>query len=130
MKDYLPPDIIRGRFTHFAIDSIDFQEDIPNGWNTLHGSVVVIYQTVVEKDATEDLKLVSDEENVEIPDKIYPVLERLLSKSFKLQSPTMSTDIPSALKTLSITNSIVQDLIWMIGGMTNLSQEDKSNQLL
>ena len=31
---YLPMHIIRGIFTHFAIDNIGFQEDTPGGRNT------------------------------------------------------------------------------------------------
>lgn len=58
---YLPADILQGKFTHFAIDNIDFQEDTPNGRNSYHGTVVVIYQTIEEGYVTEDLKQVSDE---------------------------------------------------------------------
>lgn len=67
---YLPPHIVRGSFTHFAIDGIDFQEETLVVRITLHGTVVVIYQDIEKSNVTEDLKLVSDEENIDIPDTI------------------------------------------------------------
>lgn len=42
----------------------------------------------------------------------------------------MSTDIRSSNKTFYIPNSIVQNMVWMISVMTNLKQNDKSNQHL
>lgn len=127
---YLPPHIVQGRFTHFGFHSIDFQEDGPDDRNNLHGTVVVIYQTILKSDVTKDFKLVSDEENIDIPDKIYLVLECSLPKDIKLQNETMNTYIPSSHKTLCLTNSIMQDLVWIIGVMTNLIQNNKSNKLL
>ena len=28
---YLPPDVVLGKFIHFTVDNIDFQEDTPEG---------------------------------------------------------------------------------------------------
>ena len=34
----------------FAVDNCDFQEDTPDGKNTLHGTVMNIYQSISESD--------------------------------------------------------------------------------
>ena len=40
----LPPVIVKGRHVFFAIDNIDFAEDMYDGRNTLHGMAMAIYQ--------------------------------------------------------------------------------------
>ena len=52
---YLPPDAVSGRFIHFAVDNMNFQEDTPDGRNTLHGTVTVAYQTIEDGDVSEKL---------------------------------------------------------------------------
>lgn len=83
---YLPPDTVSGRFINFAVDNIDFQEDTPDWRNTLHGTVIVTYQTIEEGDVSENLTLISDDEDISIPEGVKPM------------SPTMSVDVPTSSK--------------------------------
>jgi hypothetical protein len=53
---YLPPDIVKGRHTFFAIDNVDFAEDTHDGKRTLHGTAMAIYQKTDPKDDKPDLK--------------------------------------------------------------------------
>ena len=41
---YILRNFVKDRHTFFAIDNCDFQEDTKNGKNTLHGTVINIYQ--------------------------------------------------------------------------------------
>ena len=41
---YIPPDVVFGRHEFFAVDSMDFAEDTPDGKNTFHGTAIAIYQ--------------------------------------------------------------------------------------
>ena len=47
---FVPPDIVKGWHVHFAIDTIDFSEDTPDGKRTLHGTAMAIYQKVEPQD--------------------------------------------------------------------------------
>ena len=53
---YLPPDISLGHFVLFAVDSVDFSEDTPDGKRTLHGTAMAICQQYKESDVTKPLK--------------------------------------------------------------------------
>lgn len=41
---YVPPILKRGRLPVFGFDNTDFEEDTPNGKDTTHGTVVVVFQ--------------------------------------------------------------------------------------
>ena len=41
---FLPPELKRERFVHFAADNLDFQEDTPDGKQTLYVTVLCAYQ--------------------------------------------------------------------------------------
>lgn len=48
---YVPPFLKKGMFIFFAADNSDYDEDTPDGKNTLHGTIIVVYQ---KADATGD----------------------------------------------------------------------------
>ena len=127
---YLPSDIVSGRFIHFAVDNIDFQEDTPDGRNTLHGTVIVAYQTIEDGDVSEKLTLLSDDEDISIPKNIYPMLSCSLPKGLKPTSPTMNVDVPTANKPGCLKAAVTQDIIWMLGGGTHLKTSQTSNEVL
>ena len=41
---YIPDGLVRGRFIFFAIDSVDFDEDTPDGKHTLHATATTVFQ--------------------------------------------------------------------------------------
>lgn len=41
---YIPPGLKKNKFLFFAIDSIDFAEDSTDGKDTLHGTMMTVYQ--------------------------------------------------------------------------------------
>ena len=41
---YLPPFAVKNKPVHFAQDNIDLDEATPDGTNTLHGTIIVIFQ--------------------------------------------------------------------------------------
>jgi hypothetical protein len=51
---YLPPDIIKGRHTFFAVDNVDFAEDTQDGKRTFHGTAMAIYQKRQPEDKEPD----------------------------------------------------------------------------
>ncbi len=44
----VPPGLQKGKPLFFAIDNIDFQEDTPDGKDTLHGTMMVVFQKTDE----------------------------------------------------------------------------------
>ena len=112
---YLIPDIVSGRFIHFAVDNIDFQEDTPDGPNTLYGTVIVAYQTIEDGDVSDKVVLLSDDEDINIPKNIYPMLSCSLPKGVKPTSPTMNVDVPTVNKPDCLRAAVTQDIIWMLG---------------
>ena len=36
---FIPDDFVKGIYTFFAVDNVDFNEDTPDGKRTLHGTV-------------------------------------------------------------------------------------------
>ena len=41
---YLPPFVVKGKPVYFAVDNIDFNEATPDGANTLHGTIITLFQ--------------------------------------------------------------------------------------
>jgi len=41
---YIPANIVPGRHIFFAVDNVDFAEDMPNRKCTLHGTLMAMYQ--------------------------------------------------------------------------------------
>ena len=93
--------------------------------------MIVAYQTIIEEgDVSENLTLISDDENINIPENIYPVLSCSLPKGVKPTSPTMSVDVPTLSKSECLTAAATQDIIWMLGGDAHLNQTQRPNQVL
>ena len=80
---YIPPDFQQGRFVHFALDNIDFQEDAHDGRNTLHGTVMDAYQRHVQWDLREVLTLESSNASLQIPASLYTRVDCTISTKQK-----------------------------------------------
>ena len=52
---YITPDIVLGRHVFFAVDTVDFAEDTPDGKNTFHGTAMAIYQRQEAGDVAPEL---------------------------------------------------------------------------
>ena len=46
---YLPPFAVKNKPVYFAQDNIDFDEATPDGTNTLHGTIKVMFQQETDK---------------------------------------------------------------------------------
>ncbi|RXM92639.1 hypothetical protein EOD39_19919 [Acipenser ruthenus] len=53
----LAPDVIQGRHVFFAVDNVDFAEDIPDGKRSLHATSMAIYQRCQPEDEVSKLEL-------------------------------------------------------------------------
>lgn len=45
---FIPTNLIANNFIYFAADNSDFNEDTPNGKNTLHATAMVVFQTIMD----------------------------------------------------------------------------------
>lgn len=91
---YIPKDFVRGRHIFMAIDNCDFQEDTPDGKNTLHGTVMNIYQQVYEGDANEEIELEDDTEDqrlYDLPNSITKIETCPVSSSMKPACPVFQS---------------------------------------
>ena len=83
--------LVRGRHVFMAIDNCDFQEDIPDRKkNTLHGTVMNIYQQIYEGDVNEKIELEDDTEDqrlYDIPSSITKIETCPVSCSMKPTCP-------------------------------------------
>lgn len=75
---YLRPDMVMGRHVFFAIDNVDFSEDIPDGKRTFHGTAMAVYQRIDPDDKLPDLNVDTPYQSRsvrELPDSITSLLE-------------------------------------------------------
>ena len=47
---YLPPFVVKSKPIYFATDNIDFCESTPDGTNTLHGTIITLFQKKYDDD--------------------------------------------------------------------------------
>ena len=79
---FVPDDFVKGRFTFFAVDNIDFKEDTPDGKRTFHGTVMVMYQRKLSADPVVENMLstnINETKLKKIPDTVIPLVECNLS---------------------------------------------------
>ncbi|KAJ8870049.1 hypothetical protein PR048_029060 [Dryococelus australis] len=121
---YIPPDLVPGRFVHFAVDNIDLIEDTPDGRNTLHGTVIVAYQLIEEGDVSENRSISTSNDMLDISETIYPITFCSISKSCKRKNPKIN--IGESGRTLTVTMSAAtQDIVWMMTGSLKLKNHEQ-----
>lgn len=117
---FVPRNFVPGRHIFFAVDNCDFQEDTPDGKNTLHGTVMNIYQSVDEHDETTSLAFddhIEDKRLYDLPDTITEIAECNLSNNAKPECPELGNFPTSVNKTL---NS--DDLCWLLAAFCGLTR--------
>ena len=68
---YVPPELLKNRFVHFAADNLDFMEDTPDGKRTFHRAVLAAYQSQEEECKAVNVIIDDTESLVEIQESIY-----------------------------------------------------------
>ena len=122
---FVPRNFIRGRHIFFAVDNCDFQEDTPDGKNTLHGTVMNIYQSISESDEVAHFAFddtIEDRRLYDLPKTITEIEECNLPNDIKPKLEELNT-FPSHLETESANT---QDLCWLTAAAFGL----KSNMEL
>ena len=72
---FVPDNFVKERFTFFAADNIDFNEDTQDGKRTFHGTVIVMYQQEFCSDPVLEITLSPNAKESKIPDTVIPLLE-------------------------------------------------------
>ena len=127
---FVPRNFIRGRHIFFAVDNCDFQEDTPDGKNTLHGTVMNIYQSISESDEVAHFAFddtIEDRRLYDLPKTITEIEECNLPNDSKPKLGELNT-FPSQLETESANT---QDLCWLtaaaFGLKSNMEPEIESD---
>ena len=127
---FVPRNFIRGRHIFFAVDNCDFQEDTPDGKNTLHGTVMNIYQSISESDEVAHFAFddtIEDRRLYDLPKTITEIEECNLPNDIKPKLGELNT-FPSQLETESANT---QDLCWLtaaaFGLKSNMEPEIESD---
>ena len=74
---YVSPALARGQFIYFAVDSSDFSEDTPEGKNTLHATVMAVFQRKTDYSPEITLDLSKIAKSKSLPSNSIPATELL-----------------------------------------------------
>lgn len=113
---YMPSNVVLGRFIYFAIDNADFAEDTPNGKNTLHGTVMAMYQRREPEDPVFKVKVAGPAQMKsmkELPKTVTELLPCQMPKQPKPPSPVYPMFNVTETQPLSI--EYKHDLPWLLG---------------
>ena len=111
---YIPPELTAGRFTHFATDNLDFQENTPDGKRTLHGTVLVAYQSAKVGDIVSCLQLEDGEEKFCIPHSPYNILYTTIRPNQKPVGRKLPCFESNERTKMVLRNAKVCDLSWLL----------------
>ena len=118
---FVPRSFVPNRHIFFAVDNCDFQEDTADGKNTLHGTVMNIYQRVDEFDEVTRLSInfddqIEDKRLYDLPNTITDIVECNLSNNAKPKCKELGKFPTSGNISLN-----PKDLCWLIGASCGLS---------
>lgn len=74
---YVFPALARGQFIYFAVDNSDFSEDTPEGKNTLHATVMAVFQRKTDYSPEITLDLSKIAKSKSLPSNSIPATELL-----------------------------------------------------
>jgi hypothetical protein len=126
---YIPRDLVEGRFIFCAADNIDFQEDTPYGKNTLHGTVMAVYQVESESDTHESIVLskpISRRSLETIPKYLTELSHCSISSSQKVSVPTIQPMVDYRNRNQEVMDcSKLEDFVWMTASVSSITRCSK-----
>jgi hypothetical protein len=128
---YVPPELKNGEFTHFAADNLDFQEDTPDGKRTLHGTVLIAYQSMTNDDAMGSIKFQENDNLCNIPESPYELLPCTLRANVKPLCRALPKFDDYLSPQTSLKAARISDIAWLLGRDMCLRHRDthcKQNQ--
>ena len=110
---YIPHDIVSNKHVFFAVDNVDFAEDTVNGKNTLHGTVMTIYQRQDSHERSRHLVLDKSTQARSLKDP--PEVNLLSCRMPKSPKPPSPTYPNFQLNEDNVVNDCKDDLVWLVG---------------
>ena len=111
---YIPPELKKGKFTHFAADNLDFQEDTPDGKRTLHGTVLVAYQLAEDGDVKDNMKFDDSCQTFSIPECPYNLLPCTMKHNVKPQCKELDKFHNTPHFETCVRDARIGDMTWLL----------------
>lgn len=124
---YIPSELKTGRFTHFATDNLDFQENTPDGKRTLHGTVLVAYQSAEIGDILSSLELADGDEKFCIPESPYNILQSTVRHNAKPACRKLPRFDNNQNTRRALRDAHVRDLAWFLSKDAGASHVEGCN---
>ena len=117
----LPPFAVKNKPVYFAQDNIDFDEATPDGTNTLHGTIIVMFQQETDKaPMSNEIEIdPKSKETVSLSDYDVPLSQISETALMKPSAETFSEynyftkDRQSQVYETHKENAATKDLIWL-----------------
>ena len=123
---YIPRDLVVGRFIFCAADNIDFQEDTPYGKNTLHGTVMAVYQVEAEADTHESIVLSQPPSRRSldtIPKFLTELSHSSISSSQRVSVPKVQPRVEYKERNREVMDcSKLEDFVWMMANVSGINR--------
>ena len=133
---YLPPFAVKSKPVYFAQDNIDFDEATPDGTNTLHGTIIVMFQQETDKaPMSKEIEIdPKSKETVSLSDYDVPLSQISETALMKPSAETFSENNyftknrQSQVYETHKENAATKDLIWLLCYLHWQSKENSSRE--